>query len=432
MSRSQAKSETLFAQAQQVIPGGVNSPVRAFKAVGGTPPFIARGLGAAIWDADGNEYIDCVGSWGPLILGHARAEVVSAACDAARRGTTFGAPTEVELLLARMIVDAVPSIESVRLVSSGTEAVMSAIRLARAYTDRSKVVKFEGGYHGHSDGLLARAGSGLATLSIPGCPGVPEAITAETIVLPYNNLTAVEDLLASRADEIACVLIEPVAGNMGVVPPADGYLEGLRRATRNAGSLLVFDEVITGFRVSYGGAQGAYNVIPDLTILGKIIGGGFPVGAFGGRREIMDMLAPSGPVYQAGTLSGNPVACAAGLTTLQLLASEDPYVQLDRRAQFLADGLHQAASRVGVSITINRVASMLTMFFSDQPVVDYASAAASDTERHARFFHAMLDRGVYLPPSQFEAMFVSTAHTDSHAEHICETAKLALEEIAVR
>jgi glutamate-1-semialdehyde 2,1-aminomutase len=331
-----------------------------------------------------------------------------------------------------MIVDAVRSIESVRLVSSGTEAVMSAIRLARAYTGRSKVVKFEGGYHGHSDGLLARAGSGLATLSIPGCPGVPEAIAAETIVLPYNNLTAVEDLLASRADEIACVLIEPVAGNMGVVPPADGYLEGLRRAARNAGSLLVFDEVITGFRVCYGGAQAAYNVIPDLTILGKIIGGGFPVGAFGGRREIMDMLAPSGPVYQAGTLSGNPVACAAGLTTLQLLASEDPYVQLDRRAQFLADGLHQAASRAGLSITINRVASTLTMFFSDQRVVDYASAAASDTDRHARFFHAMLDRGVYLPPSQFEAMFVSTAHTDSHAEHICETAKLALEEIAVR
>ncbi len=430
MGRSEAESQALFAEAQELIPGGVNSPVRAFRAVGGTPPFIARGCGATIWDVDGNEYVDCVGSWGPLILGHARPEVIKAACDVARRGTTFGAPTAVELSLARMIVDAVPSVESVRLASSGTEAVMSAVRLSRAYTGRSKVVKFEGGYHGHSDGLLARAGSGLATLGIPGSPGVPKAVAGETIVLPYNDLAAVENLLASRPEEVACILVEPVAGNMGVVPPADGYLEGLRRATQEAGALLVFDEVITGFRVHYGGAQTLYDASPDLTVLGKTIGGGFPVGAFGGRREIMDMLAPSGPVYQAGTLSGNPVACAAGLATLRLLASETPYAQLDRRAGMLAAGLQDGAARAGIPVTINRVASMLTVFFSDEHVADYATAAACDSERYAAFFHGMLKRGVYLPPSQFEAMFISTAHSDSHLERICETAKFCLHEIS--
>ena len=426
MSRSQEKSRSLFAEAQTIIPGGVNSPVRAFKAVGGVPPFIARGSGATLWDVDGNEYLDCVASWGPLILGHARQEVVQAACEVAARGTTFGAPTEVEIALARIIVHAVPSIQSVRLVSSGTEAVMSAVRLARACTGRSKVVKFEGAYHGHSDGLLARAGSGLATFALPDSPGVPESWAAETLVVPYNDLATAGEVLARRAAEIACVLVEPVAGNMGVVPPSPGFLEGLREATEKAGSLLVFDEVITGFRVHYGGAQALYGVNPDLTVLGKIIGGGFPIGAFGGRREIMEMLAPAGPVYQAGTLSGNPVACAAGLMTLRLLAAEDPYGQLERRARALAEGLLRAARDAAVPVTVNRVGSMLTMFFTEGPVLDYASAQGSDRSRYAAFFHAMLEAGVYLPPSQFEAMFLSTAHRDDDVERICEAARLAL------
>jgi glutamate-1-semialdehyde 2,1-aminomutase len=423
-------SARLFAEAQALIPGGVNSPVRAFKAVGGAPRFLARGLGARVWDVDGDEYLDCVGSWGPLILGHARPEVIAAACEAARRGTTFGAPTELEVELARAIVEAVPSIELVRLVNSGTEAAMSAVRLARAYTGRTKVVKFEGGYHGHSDGLLAQAGSGLATLSLPGSPGVPPSWAAETLVVPYNDAAVAAELMRTRGDQIACVLVEPVAGNMGVVAPADGFLETLRQATREAGALLVFDEVITGFRVGYGGAQSLYRVQPDLTVLGKIIGGGFPIGAFGGPRAIMEMLAPVGPVYQAGTLSGNPVACAAGLATLRLLAKERPYAELDRRGEALAAGLRQAAARAGLPATVNRVGSMLTLFFQQGPVVDHRTAMASDVARYAAFFQHLLARGIYLPPSQFEAMFLSSAHGDNDVARICEAAGHALQAVA--
>ncbi len=429
MSQTHERSQRLFREAQQFIPGGVNSPVRAFRAVGGIPRFMQRGSGARVWDVDGNEYLDCVGSWGPLILGHARREVIEAACETARLGTTFGAPTEQEVRLARAIAEALPSVELVRLVNSGTEAVMSAVRLARAHTGRTKVVKFEGGYHGHSDGLLAQAGSGLATLSLPGSPGVPAAWAAETLVLPYNDALAVEQAMQARGHEIACLLVEPVAGNMGVVPPAPGFLEALRRATREAGALLIFDEVITGFRVHYRGAQTLYGVQPDLTVLGKIIGGGFPIGAFGGSRAIMELLAPTGPVYQAGTLSGNPVACAAGLATLRLLADEQPYSELDRRGVALAEGLREAAADAGVAVTINRVGSMLTLFFCAGPVTDYRSALASDTKRYAAFFQAMLARGVYLPPSQFEAVFLSAAHTDDDVARICRAAGEALREL---
>jgi glutamate-1-semialdehyde 2,1-aminomutase len=429
MNLDDTRSCELFEQAKSLIPGGVNSPVRAFKAVGGTPPFIARGEGAYVWDVDGNKYIDCVGSWGPLILGHARPEVVKSVCEAVGRGMTFGAPTEIEVLLARQIVEAVPSIESVRLVNSGTEAVMSAVRLARAFTGRSKVVKFEGGYHGHSDGLLVRAGSGLATLGLPSCPGVPEAWAAETLVLPYNNLTALQDLLASRGEETACVLIEPAAGNMGVVLPEGGFLEGIRRAADEAGCLVIFDEVITGFRLHYGGAQSLYGVKPDLTVLGKIVGGGFPIGAFGGRREIMEMLAPSGPVYQAGTLSGNPAACAAGLATLRILCEENPYPLLQRRTESLGKGIQKAALRSGIPVTINQVGSMLTVFFCEPPVRDYSTAARSSTQQYAAFFHAMLEQGVYLPPSQFESLFISTAHTENDVERICAAAETAFENL---
>ena len=424
------QSSRLFAEAQTLIPGGVNSPVRAFQAVGGDPRFIARGAGARLWDVDGNEYIDCVGSWGPLILGHARREVVDAACEAARLGTTFGAPTEVEVKLARAMVEALPSVELVRLVNSGTEAVMSAIRLARAYTSRSRIVKFEGGYHGHSDGLLAQAGSGLATLSLPGSPGVPAAWAAETIVLPYNDVAAAEELMRTRGGEVACVIVEPVAGNMGVVPPAKGFLQTLRRLTSDRSALLIFDEVITGFRVGYHGAQALYDVRPDLTVLGKVIGGGFPIGAFGGARKTMEMLAPSGPVYQAGTLSGNPVACAAGLTTIELLRTEDPYPDLDRKGAALQEGLRKAAKDAAAPATVNRVGSMLTLFFTQGPVIDYQSASTSDTSRYAAFFREMLARGVYFPPSQFEAVFVSAAHSDDDVARIIAAAAASLRAVA--
>lgn len=424
------RSTRLFAEAQMLIPGGVNSPVRAFKAVGGDPRFIARGAGSRVWDVDGNEYIDCVASWGPLILGHARREVVDAACEAARLGTTFGAPTETEVKLARAIVEALPSVELVRLVNSGTEAVMSAIRVARAYTNRTKTVKFEGGYHGHSDGLLAQAGSGLATLSLPGSPGVPAAWAAETIVVPYNDTGSVERLMKSHGQDIAAIIVEPVAGNMGVVPPADGFLQVLRTLTSEHGALLIFDEVITGFRVGYHGAQALYGIRPDLTVLGKIIGGGFPIGAFGGTRKIMELLAPVGPVYQAGTLSGNPVACAAGLTMLDLLERENPYPNLERKAAGLESGLRKAAEAAHVPATVNRVGSMLTLFFARDPVTDYQSAADSDVSRYAAFFGEMLSRGVYLPPSQFEALFVSAAHSADDIARICEAAADALQVVA--
>lgn len=407
------RSQALYAEAIRYIPGGVNSPVRAFKAVGGQPIFISRGKGSRTFDVDGNEYIDYVASWGPLILGHADPGIVAAVSQAAQHGTSFGAPTELEVELARMVVEAVPSIDMVRFVNSGTEATMSALRLARGYTGRDKVIKFEGGYHGHADMLLAKAGSGVLTLGMPDSPGVPASAAQNTLTAPYNNLSAVEALLKENPGEVAAVILEPVAGNMGVVPPQPGFLQGLREATRSAGALLIFDEVITGFRVAYGGAQTLYGVEPDLTCLGKVIGGGLPVGAYGGRGEIMEMMSPVGPVYQAGTLSGNPLAMTAGIMMLQALREPGRYDLLERRAARLGNGLLAAAREAGVPASANRVGSMMTLFFTDQPVADYSSAKRSDTAMYARYFRAMLERGVYLAPSQFEAAFVSTAHSDA-------------------
>jgi glutamate-1-semialdehyde 2,1-aminomutase len=374
---------------------------------------------------DGNEFIDYVCSWGPLILGHAHPEVVAAAKSAAELGTSFGAPTEVSVRLAKAICEALPSVDMVRMVNSGTEAAMSAIRLARAFTKRTKIVKFEGGYHGHVDSLLARAGSGVATFGIPDTPGVPDSTAADTITVPYNNIDAVADAFASIGNQIAAVIVEPVAGNMGVVAPKQGFLEGLREITAKHQSLLIFDEVITGFRISYGGAQAEFGVFPDITVLGKIIGGGFPVGAYGGRREIMEMVAPSGPVYQAGTLSGNPVAMAAGLATLQELIKPGVYENLNTLSARLEKGLKNAAKEAGIPLTVNRAASMLTCFFTPGPVIDYQSAKQANTDLYARFFWAMLERGVYLPPSQFEAVFVSTAHTESDIDATVEAAREA-------
>jgi glutamate-1-semialdehyde 2,1-aminomutase len=409
-------SETLFDAAQRYIPGGVNSPVRAFRAVGGAPRFIARAAGSKIYDVDGREYIDYVASWGPMILGHAHPEVVRAVQRAAERGTSYGAPTEAEVLLARSICDAFPSIELVRLVSSGTEAAMSAIRVARGYTQRDLIVKFDGCYHGHTDGLLVQAGSGATTLGIPNSGGVPSGYTQQTLSLPFNNLAAVREAFNRYHRGIAAVVLEPVPGNMGVVLPAPGFLQGLRELTAQDGALLVFDEVITGFRVRYGGAQHLYSVPPDLTILGKIIGGGLPVGAFGGRRDIMEQIAPLGPVYQAGTLSGNPLAVTAGIETLRLLREPGVYERLEMIARQLCDGVQDAAKRAGVPVYATRIGSMFCTFFTDLPVTDYASASTSDTVRFRRFFHALLDAGIYVAPSQFEAGFVSTAHTDGDIE----------------
>jgi glutamate-1-semialdehyde 2,1-aminomutase len=404
-------SRKLFETAQRFIPGGVNSPVRAFRSVGGQPLFIKRAKGSRLYDADGNSFIDYVLSWGPMILGHAPASVIRAVTRAAANGTSYGAPTEQEVRLAQMIAEALPSMQQVRLVSSGTEAVMSAIRLARAYTKRDMVLKFEGCYHGHSDYLLAKAGSGLATLGIPDSPGVPVEFTRLTLTAPYNDLKTVQQLIQSHHRELACVIVEPIAGNMGVVPPGDDFLPTLRELTRVHGILLIFDEVITGFRVHYGGAQTLYGVTPDLTCLGKIIGGGLPVGAYGGGREIMRWIAPAGPVYQAGTLSGNPLAVTAGIETLTRLKIPGLYQKLDERASALAAGLGAAAKKAGVPLTQTRVGSMLGGFFTRGPVVDYASAKHSDTQAYSKFFHAMLQKGVYFAPSQFEAAFLSMAHT---------------------
>lgn len=404
-------SGELFDRARRVIPGGVNSPVRAFRSVGGQPFFVRRGEGSRIYDEDDNSFVDYVCSWGPLILGHAHPAITSAISSAARLGTTFGAATALEVELAEMIVEAVPSIEMVRLVNSGTEALMSAIRLARGYTGRDKVIKFEGCYHGHSDSLLAKAGSGIATFGLPDSAGVPASLTSDTIVLSYNDIESLKRAMAASGDQIACVVLEPVAGNMGVVPPQKGYLAGVRSLCDRYGVLLVFDEVITGFRLAYGGAQELYGVTPDLTALGKIIGGGLPVGAYGGRRDIMEHVAPIGPVYQAGTLSGNPLAVSAGIATLRLLKDHRAYCALADSAERLRTGLASAADEAGVSVEINSVGSMMTVFFSDEPVWDYGSAKKSDTQRYARFFGDMLARGVYLAPSQFEAAFVSTAHS---------------------
>jgi glutamate-1-semialdehyde 2,1-aminomutase len=426
MSAAERKrSDNLFAEAQRYLPGGVDSPVRAFRAVGGDPIFIQRGQGSRIFDEDGNEFIDYVCSWGPLILGHAHPQVVEALKKAAERGTSFGAPTELETTLAKMVYQAVPSIEMVRFVSSGTEATMSALRVARAFTGRDKIVKFEGCYHGHSDGLLAKAGSGATTLGIPDSPGVPEGYARNTLLAPYNNLEAARGLFEQHAD-IAAVILEPAAANMGVIPPQPGFLEGLRDLTEAAGALLVFDEVITGFRVGYGGAQQLYGVIPDLTCLGKIIGGGLPVGAYGGRADIMSMVAPAGPVYQAGTLSGNPLAMTAGIETLNVLRQPDAYAQLDQRASRLESGIADAAAEAGVTLQISRIGSALTAFFAEKAPIDYESAKLSDTEAFGEFFRRLVDGGVYWPPSQFEAAFVSLAHTDEDIEATIEAMGKAL------
>jgi glutamate-1-semialdehyde 2,1-aminomutase len=407
------RSQALLEAARRVIPGGVNSPVRAFKGVGGTPRFIAHGEGPYMFDADGNRYIDYVLSWGPLAIGHAHPAVVEALQRQAALGTSFGAPTEAETELAELIIAAMPAIELVRFVSSGTEATMSALRLARAVTGRAKIVKFAGCYHGHADPLLVQAGSGVATLGLPDSPGVTPGATVDTLTAPFNDLGAVEALFGAYPEEIAAIIVEPVAGNMGLVPPVDGYLQGLRTLTERHGALLIFDEVMTGFRVAHGGAQALYGVTPDLTCLGKVIGGGLPVAAYGGRRAIMEWVAPAGPMYQAGTLSGNPLAMAAGIATLRELARPGVYDQLATAATVLAGAMRDAAHRAGVPMQTAAVGSMWGGFFAPAPVTDYAGAKTSDTARYARFFHALLDRGVYLAPSQFETGFVSTAHDDS-------------------
>jgi glutamate-1-semialdehyde 2,1-aminomutase len=412
------RSRLLQQRAERLLPGGVDSPVRAFRAVGGDPPFLTRAEGAYLWDADGNRYIDYFGSWGPMILGHAFPPVVEAIQQAAARSASFGASTASEADLAELITRAVPSMEKLRFVSSGTEATMSAIRLARAFTNRKYIMKFEGCYHGHADGLLVKAGSGVATFGIPGSAGVPEEIAHFTLALPYNDVAAVEAAFAARPQEIAAIILEPVAGNMGCVPPEPAYLEALREITKRNGAVLIFDEVMTGFRVAHGGAQqlysaGTQSITPDLTCLGKIIGGGLPCGAFGGRAEIMNLLAPLGPVYQAGTLSGNPLAMAAGVATLEHLArkSEAVYSNLESASRLVAQGVATVLAEAGVPVTTNRVGAMWTWFFTEQRVVDFATAATSDTTRFGAFHRAMLDAGVWLPPSQFEAIFLGTAHT---------------------
>jgi glutamate-1-semialdehyde 2,1-aminomutase len=405
------RSAALYARAQRVIPGGVNSPVRAFRGVGGTPRFIARGDGAHLHDVDGRRYIDYVNSWGPLILGHGRQEVVEAARDALARGSSFGAPTEAEVALAEEIVDRVPGVDQVRCVSSGTEATMSAIRLARGATGRPKLVKFAGHYHGHSDALLAAAGSGVATFGLPDSPGVTPGAAADTIVVPWNDVDAVDAVFAEAGDRVAVVICEPVAANMGVVPPEPGFLQHLRDLTDTHRALLLFDEVMTGFRLARGGACEVFGITPDLVALGKVVGGGFPLAAFGGRADVMAQLAPVGPVYQAGTLSGNPVAVAAGLAQLRLL-DDGVYAGLDRRADRMLDGLGKVFAEHGVAVQIQRVRSLAGLFFADAPVRDFEQARAADHDRYARFFHGMLDRGIYLPPSGYEAFFFSLAQTD--------------------
>ena len=428
MARNLNQSRALQTRAEQLIPGGVNSPVRAFRSVGGTPPFLVCGLGSHVWDADGNRYIDYVGSWGPLILGHSPPGVIEAIIQAARNGTSFGASTPTEADLAELVIEAFPAIEKVRFVSSGTEATMSAIRLARAHTQRKFIVKFEGCYHGHSDALLVKAGSGVATLGIPGSAGVPEEFVEFTLALPYNDRNAVEEAFAKFKGQIACVIVEPVVGNMGCVPPQPGYLEALRETTAREDTLLIFDEVMTGFRVAFGGASELYNIKPDLTTLGKIIGGGLPVGAYGGPAKIMDLVAPVGPVYQAGTLSGNPLAMAAGIATLcQLKANRQQfYKQLDDMAGKLVAGVVAAATEAGVAMTANRVGSMFTFFFTGKQVTDWASAATCDTAKFGRFHGALLDAGVWLPPSQFEAAFLSIAHTQDDIDDTIAAATEAL------
>jgi glutamate-1-semialdehyde 2,1-aminomutase len=423
--RKTEQSRRLQERAESMIPGGVNSPVRAFKSVGADPPFIARGKGSHVWDADENEYIDYIGSWGPLILGHAEPNVLDAIVGAACNGTSFGASTPAEADLAELVLGAFPNMQKVRFVSSGTEATMSAIRLARAYTKRKYIIKFEGCYHGHADCLLVKAGSGVATLGIPGSAGVPEEFTMFTIALPFNNLPAVEHAFSKYKHQIACVIVEPVVGNMGCVPAADDYLVGLRLVTQREHSVLIFDEVMTGFRVAYGGAQELYNIKPDLTTLGKIIGGGLPVGAYGGPTEIMDMVAPLGPMYQAGTLSGNPLAMAAGIAMLKQLSERkgEIYPRIEKLSGELVDGVMAAARDTGVPLCANRVGSMFTWFFQNGPVTDWDSASKSDTEAFGKFFRGMLDSGVYLPPSQYEAAFLGATHSEEDVHRTIAAAK---------
>jgi glutamate-1-semialdehyde 2,1-aminomutase len=400
-------------RALELIPGGVNSPVRAFKAVGGTPRFIKKASGAYLWDVDNNRYLDFIGSWGPLILGQAHPKVLKAIKKAMANGTSFGAPTEAELRIAEKIITAFPGMDQLRLVNSGTEATMSAVRLARAYTGRSLIIKFAGCYHGHVDSLLVKAGSGAATLGIPDSPGVTEIVSNQTIVLPFNNLPALQDTFAIKGQKIAAVIIEPIPGNMGLVFPKDGYLTELRKLTTEQGTVLIFDEVISGFRVCYGGAQTKYGITPDLTCLGKIIGGGLPVGAYGGKKELMALVAPSGPVYQAGTLSGNPLAVAAGIITLEILKSTNPYLQLEQLTKDFVNELKTIFNKSNINVQINQLGSMFTVFFTEHPVTDYQSASLSDTKMYARFFHLMLDNGFYLSPGQFETCFISMAHTEA-------------------
>jgi len=425
--RKTEQSRRLQERAESMIPGGVNSPVRAFKSVGADPPFIVRGKGSHVWDADENEYIDYIGSWGPLILGHAEPNVLDAIVSAACNGTSFGASTPAEADLAELALGAFPNMQKVRFVSSGTEATMSAIRLARAYTKRKYIIKFEGCYHGHADCLLVKAGSGVATLGIPGSAGVPEEFTMFTIALPFNNLSAVEHAFSKYKHQIACVIVEPVVGNMGCVPAADDYLVGLRLVTQREHSVLIFDEVMTGFRVAYGGAQELYNIKPDLTTLGKIIGGGLPVGAYGGPSEIMDMVAPLGPMYQAGTLSGNPLAMAAGIAMLKQLRERkgEIYPRIEKLRGELVDGVMAAARDAGVPLCANRVGSMFTWFFQNGPVTDWDSASKSDTEAFGKFFRAMLDNGIYLPPSQYEAAFLGATHSEEDVHRTIAAAKQA-------
>jgi len=421
-----SNSEQLFNRAVKVIPGGVNSPVRAFRSVGGKPLFIQRGDGSRIWDADGKQYVDYVGSWGPLIFGHRPPEVLQALTEILEVGTSFGAPTEREVEMAELITKLLPSVEKVRLVNSGTEATLSAIRLARGVTGRDRIVKFDGCYHGHGDSLLVKAGSGVATLGLPDSPGVPATLAELTTVLPFNDPNALMKEFGEQGKEIACVIIEPIVGNMGCVPPRGDFLGILRDVTKSTGAVLIFDEVMTGFRVALGGAQEKYGIKPDLTTMGKVIGGGLPVGAYGGKAEIMDRVAPAGPVYQAGTLSGNPLAVAAGLATLRRLQKENPYSKLEALGARLEHGLVNAAKSAGVAARVNRAGSMFTLFFTDKDVFDFDSAKTCNIDRFNRFFHSMLDQGIYLPPSQFEAAFISAAHTDADIDKTIEAAAKAL------
>ncbi|AGA69738.1 glutamate-1-semialdehyde 2,1-aminomutase [Desulfitobacterium dichloroeliminans LMG P-21439] len=429
MSFQDKRSKEAFARANLVLPGGVNSPVRAYKSVGREPVFIERGQGARLWDIDGNSYLDYVLSWGPLILGHAHPVVVEAIKKAAEGGTSYGAPTEIETDLAEEVIKAFPSMEMVRMVNSGTEATMSALRLARGVTGRNKIVKFEGCYHGHGDSLLIKAGSGALTFGVPTSPGVPASIATETLAAQYNDLEGLAEIFKLYGDDIAAVIVEPVAGNMGVVLPQPGFLEGLRQLTQEYGSLLILDEVMTGFRVSYGGAQGRFNIDPDITCLGKIIGGGLPVAAYGGKRKFMEQVAPSGPIYQAGTLSGNPLAMAAGLATLRLLQEDGVYEELERKTTRLAEGLKAIAQELQLPIWVNSVGAMFSAFFTNQPVIDFKSACTSDSQRFAAFFRGMLEKGVYLAPSQYEAVFLSTAHNDADLDYTLEQAREVLKSL---